>query len=99
MNESRISPWVRPLLLIFVGLITGGVALLSGAINVVFPGTGVRFGMTVMQVLQSVPESWVGLLEVMFVTYAIAKTGERGVQAYSSAKYDPPMRPDGDSHV
>lgn len=92
MNESRISPWIRPSLLIFVALVTGGVALVSGLIDAVLPGTGARFGATITATLAAVPDSWVDLFEVMFVTYAVAKTGERGVKAYSSAKYDPPMR-------
>lgn len=89
MNESRVSPWVRPVLLFSVGFVTAGVALICGVLDGFFPGLGLRVGTTIMELLGKVPTSWVDLFETMFVAYAIAKTGERGVKAYTEAKAAP----------
>ena len=88
MKESRVSPIIRPLLLLSVGGITVGVAFVSGIVETFFPGYGARFGATVTGTLSQVPDAWVDLFETMFVAYALAKTGERGVKAYTDAKYD-----------
>ena len=96
MTQSPISPWIRPLILAGVALITLGVALISGVIDIFLPGVGLRFGTVVMDVLAMVPEAWINMFRDIFIAYALVKSGQLGVQAYASAKYDPPMRPDPD---
>lgn len=91
-REHSISPIVRPALLFSVGVVTLGVAFVSGAIDLAFPGVGQRFGDVVMSVLAKCPDAWVDLFGLMFSVYAVGKTVERGTGMYTTARYDPPAR-------
>jgi len=95
-RESRISPFVRPALLFTVAMACFGVAFLAGAIELVKPGLGIRFGNAVTQVMRNVPDGYLQLFGLMFSTYALGKSGERIVKAHSSAKNDP-AKSDGDN--
>ena len=92
MKEHAVSPIVRPVLLFSVGFITVGVSLIAGTVEAILPGSGARFGATVMGTLSQVPDSWVDLFGLMFATYAVAKSAERGTAFYTTAKYDKPAR-------
>lgn len=81
-QESPISPWVRPAILIWAAVMAFGIALIAGGIEIFVPGAGERFGLTIMRTLAEVPE-WVGdLLGTLFGFYAIGKSGEKIVKNY-----------------
>lgn len=81
--ESRISPLVRPALLATVAMACFGVAFLSAAIEGFAPGYGLKFGLGVMQVMEHVLSAVLDLFAWMFGTYAIGKSGERVMHAWS----------------
>ena len=82
-QESRISPWVRPAILIWAAVMAFGVAIIAGVIDMFTPGAGERLGLTIMRTLAEVPE-WVGdLVGTLFGFYAIGKSGEKMVNHYS----------------
>lgn len=89
MNESKISPWIRPVVILSVLVVSFGVALAAGLVDIFLPGAGLRFGTTVATTLTKMPRGVYDLLEVVFSVYGVAKTVERGVQAYTQAKYTP----------
>ena len=81
--ESRISPLVRPALLGTVAIACFGVAFLSAAVEGFAPGYGLKFGLVVMQVMEHVPGAVLDLFAWMFGTYAVGKSGERAMHAWS----------------
>ena len=88
-DHPKVSPLVRPALLAVVAFAVFGVALVAGIIDVVLPGTGLRFGNVVTHVMTMVPEPMVNLFGLMFSVYAMGKSAERGTAAFTSAKYRP----------
>ena len=87
VTESTISPWVRPVVILSVLVISFGVALATGLVDIFFPGAGLRFGTTVAHTLTKLPSGVYDLLEVVFSVYGVAKTVERVGQTYTSHKY------------
>ncbi len=81
-KDSSISPWVRPSLLSAVGFMALGVAFLSGVIDAIFDGVGIRFGSAVMQVAAKTPEPLFELFGWMFTVYGLGKSGEKMVSHY-----------------
>lgn len=94
-GERGVAALVRPLLLIAVGVVCVGVALIAGIVEAIVPGLGLRFGNAVMAILRQVPDSWTDLFGVMFTGYAAARTGEKVAKTIAAAKIAaPPAEPD-----
>lgn len=93
MTGSRLSPYIRPAMLLAMAWACVGIAFLAGVIELVKPGAGVLFGNTVTDTMARVPDAYLRLFEVMFGFYAIGKSGENVVKVHSAAKYEGPKRP------
>lgn len=86
MNESKISPWIRPGLILWAAFMALGIALLAGGIELAVPGAGLQFGSAVMTVLGQVPPWLAQSLQALFGFYAIGKSGEKIAHALAGAK-------------
>lgn len=84
--ESRISPFIRPALLTTGATGAFGIAVTAGIIEIFSPGTGLRFGDTVMDILVQVPDPVFDLFGLMFGAYALGKSGERAAHMWTGAR-------------
>lgn len=77
MNDSPLTPWIRPALLLWAAFMAFGIALVAGALDLALPGVGDRFGKVVMGTMGIAPAWLADTVQAMFGFYAIGKSGEK----------------------
>jgi hypothetical protein len=98
---AKLRDFIRPLAVaaLIAVLLVG--AVISGALEVIWPGSGVSFTRGIAGWFAAIPGDYYNLALAALLGYAGARTVEKAVATHSTAKYNPPARtvddPDGDA--
>lgn len=77
LNESKLSQYIRPALMIALIVAVLGVPLISGWLGLIWPEMASQSGKITMDLLASVPPTAWDAMQWLFAAYSIPKSAEK----------------------